>query len=189
MVFHDAALKRTTGLRAKVAKTSWKLLKTADAGGWFSSQFRGEPIPRLSDLLRWCRSRRVALFLDVKVNSHEKELAQLLKHSGWLSQITIGAGKAESLLRWRGLLPKNEIFWVTGHRRRVTQRRVRQALGLKLTGIAAYRRWIDLEAVRLAQSANLKLYVWTAQTPQEIKRLVRLGVDGIMSEVWPHHLL
>lgn len=186
VVFHDAALRRTAGFSGRVAETSWAVLKTLDAGGWFDSRFEGEPIPRLSEILSWCRRRRVAVFLDLKVNQNQRDLAGLLKRSGWLSRVMVGAGSVPSLKLWRRLLPKGQVFWVTGYRQKITPRRIKEAVRLGLTGIAAYRRWISPQAVSLTRSAGLKLYVWTARTPRQIRRLRRLGVDGIMSEVWPH---
>lgn len=185
IVFHDAQLRRTTDLKGPVARTPWRVLRKADAGSWFSPRFRGEPILRLSDFLNRCHRHQLAVFLDVKVNGNERELAQLLKRSAALSQIAIGAGKKESLRRWRRFLPETDLFWVTGDRQRVTRRLLEQAAGLGLAGMAAYRRWVDRESVSYARQAGLKLYVWTAHTPGQLKRLVRLEVDGIMSEVWP----
>jgi glycerophosphoryl diester phosphodiesterase len=62
IVIHDSSLKRTTNGRGWVNKKSWSYIKTLDAGGWFDSQFIGEGVPSLHDVLQLAQS------LDLKVN-------------------------------------------------------------------------------------------------------------------------
>jgi glycerophosphoryl diester phosphodiesterase len=38
---------------------------------------------------------------------------------------------------------------------------------------------VNEEFVRAVKAAGQKLYVWTVDDPEEAKRLVKLGVDGI----------
>ena len=185
IVFHDPALKRTTGRRGRLERVSWDTLSCLDAGSWFSSRFEGERIPRIEQVLDFCRRKGVKAFLDVKVIERERELVQALRASGGLNRVWIGAGTLHSLRRWRRLLGGRPLFWVTGFRAPVTAGRVHQARRLKLAGIVAYKRWATRAAVKRTHQAGLKLFVWTARRPKEIKRLALLGVDGIMSEVWP----
>ena len=42
---HDATLERTTDLSGFVSEKTWTNLQVADAGSWFGSTFRDEPIP------------------------------------------------------------------------------------------------------------------------------------------------
>jgi glycerophosphoryl diester phosphodiesterase len=41
---------------------------------------------------------------------------------------------------------------------------------------------VDRRFVRAAHAKNLAVHVWTVDTPDQMRRLVALGVDGIMSD-------
>lgn len=144
-----------------------------------------DPPPTLSKAISWCRARKVPVFLDVKETDGEARLLRILRESGWLRSIRILAGQPRSLRRWRRILPAGHpLYWVTGFRARLTPERIRTARRLKLTGLAAYKRWVDSGAVKRVHEAGLQLLVWTVRTAPELKAFARLGPDGIMSEVW-----
>ena len=162
--------------------------RTAD-GTWIvfhnKTRRRLDPIPAMSHVFAWCRRQHLPVYLDIKESSHEKELLILLQQSGWLGQTTLLAGSAPTLRRWRQLLPHHPLFWVTGYHESITTRRLSTARRVKLNGFVSYRRQISSESVEKVHRAGMKLLVWTARSAREIQRLSRLGVDGIMSEVWP----
>ena len=47
ILFHDDKLKRTTGAPGAVADRDLADLQSLDAGGWYASAFKGEPVPTL----------------------------------------------------------------------------------------------------------------------------------------------
>lgn len=81
-------------------------------------------------------------------------------------------------------MPKGPLFWVTGYRMALTPRRVALAKRFRLTGLVSYKKWVDRASLKRVREAGLKLYVWTVKHPRELRRFRRVGVDGIMSEVW-----
>lgn len=52
VVIHDETLDRTTDGDGFVNDKTWLQLQQLDAGSWFSSEFAGEPIPALEDVLK-----------------------------------------------------------------------------------------------------------------------------------------
>jgi len=186
VVFHDPTLRRTAGSRGRLARTSSKALYRFDVGSWFSPVFAGERIPTVEQVLDLCAGGRVRVFLDVKVSSGQKELARLLRRPAWRDLVWVGAGTAESLKRWRSLLPERPLFWVTGYRAPVTARRIAAARRIGLEGLLVYKRWASRSSVERVHGAGMKLYVWTVKTVSDFKSMRERGVDGIMSELWPH---
>ncbi len=185
VVFHDRDLRRTVGLKRRLNRTPWETLSHLEAGGWFSPLFRGEKIPRIEQVFEFCRSRKVRVFLDVKESGGEVDLAALLKKPAWSRYVWVGAGTVPALRKWRDLLDENPLFWVTGYRAPVTAARIRMAKRLRLEGLLVYKKWASKRAVRRAHEAGLKLYVWTARSWADLKRLKASGVDGVMNELWP----
>ncbi len=49
----------------------------------------------------------------------------------------------------------------------------------------AYKGRVNRAALERVHRAGMALYVWTARTTSELRRLSRLGVDGVMNEQWP----
>jgi len=188
VAFHDDTLQRTAGRSAYLARTGWETARTLDVGKWFSKKFAGERTPSLAEVLVLCRRRGVKVFIDVKVPSREKELLRTLRSSRWLHRTWIGAGTVASLRRWRRLLKEHPLFWVTGYHTPLTIGRVALARRLEMAGFVAYKRWVTPSVIQRVRSAGLKLCVWTVRRKSELRRFILLNVDGVMSEVWPHHL-
>ncbi len=165
-------------------------LRRARGGAWVVFH---DPLPKtpsaqilpLSQALAFCRARRLEAYLDVKDPRDEESLLRQIRASGWLKHTTVLAGRTASLRRWRQILPDHPLFRVTGFRTAVTPRAVAQASRLGLTGFVSYKRWVTKPAVERVHRAGLKIFVWTVRTAAELKRFARLGVDGIMSELWP----
>ena len=51
VVTHDDNLERVTGFKGRVAHTDFSRIRSLDAGGWFSHEFKGEKIPLLDEVL------------------------------------------------------------------------------------------------------------------------------------------
>jgi glycerophosphoryl diester phosphodiesterase len=66
MLIHDETLERTTSGRGPVAARSAAELETLDAGSWFSSRFAGERIPRLGQVVAFCRLHGIWMNAEIK---------------------------------------------------------------------------------------------------------------------------
>ncbi len=144
-----------------------------------------EWVPTLEQALGYCRRAGVRVYLDVKERSGERSLAQVVRKSGvWARTVWMG-GTPATLRRMRAAAYDRPLFWVTGYRRRITSRVLATARSIGLTGIAVYKGWVSRRTVVRTHRAGLKLFVWTARHAPELRRFARMGVDGIMSEVWP----
>ncbi|MBI3318733.1 MAG: hypothetical protein HYZ90_06320 [Candidatus Omnitrophica bacterium] len=172
VAFHDPSLRRITGSSGVVSRTPWTVL-------------RKHRIPSIQQVLSFCRKKNLRLFLDVKVSRGEQGLSSAIRRSGWGQAVWVGAGNPASLRRWRRVFKETPLFWVTGYRACVSGRRIGQAKKLKLTGIVVYKGWVNPSSVRRVHEKGLKLYVWTVRTGGELRRFSRMGVDAMMSEVWP----
>lgn len=51
IIFHDDTLDRTTDGGGVVDDYTLDVIGALDAGGWFSPEFRGEPVPTLEEML------------------------------------------------------------------------------------------------------------------------------------------
>ena len=165
-------------------------LRRRPDGGWVVFH---DPLPEIPngsflkfpEAISFCRSRGLEAYLDIKDPEGESSLARLIRSSRWAGHSSLLAGGPATLRRWRKLFPRQPLYWVTGYREPLTPRKVAQARRLRLTGFVSYRRWVTRASVERVHRAGLHLFVWTVRTAADLKRFARIGVDGIMSEVWP----
>ena len=75
-VLHDATLDRTSNGRGPIAEFQSRDLDRLDAGSWFSPEFAGERIPRMSDFLTELKPV-VDLYVEVKAAAPSKVAAEL----------------------------------------------------------------------------------------------------------------
>lgn len=79
VVIHDDTLERTTGGSGPVVEQTLAQLRTLDAGGWFSAEFKGERIPTLAHLLERYKGR---LHFHIEIKGRSSGLAQ--RTADWL---------------------------------------------------------------------------------------------------------
>jgi len=66
ILLHDDSLDRTTDGIGPVSSVSLDHISALDAGGWFSPDFRGEPVPTLEEMVDLILDLRLGLNLELK---------------------------------------------------------------------------------------------------------------------------
>jgi glycerophosphoryl diester phosphodiesterase len=151
-------------------------------------------VPTLESVLR--RFPGVLLNLDVKqrppqVPAYEHHLVDLLQAHGRTHDVIVAAFDERSTAVVASLAP--EIPLSPGRRgvaafaaalrlRRPVPSRLRRYAALQLPVRVAGRPFLTPRLVEAAHAAGLAVHAWTVDEPGEIRRLVGLGVDGVMSD-------
>jgi glycerophosphoryl diester phosphodiesterase len=65
VLMHDRTVDRTTTGRGYVKDLTLEELRALDAGAWFGSEFHGERVPTLRDVLLWAKDK-IALLVELK---------------------------------------------------------------------------------------------------------------------------
>jgi len=183
LAFHDASLGRVTDRDGRIADLPFSEVGQARVGG-------REPIPRLDDLLHAFPG--VRFNLDAKHASTLRPLARLLTSSPGLLDRVCLASFSDRRLAWlraalgpgvcTGLGPR-EI--VRLKRAAVTGRRAAlpaTALAVQVPPGPALLPLVDDRFVRTAHRHLLAVHVWTVDEEPVMRRLLDLGVDGIMTD-------
>jgi glycerophosphoryl diester phosphodiesterase len=66
VLIHDDTLDRTAGTSGEVTARTAEELAQLDVGRWHSPAFAGEPVPRLSEALAYCRARSIWPNVEIK---------------------------------------------------------------------------------------------------------------------------
>ena len=73
IVCHDSTLDRTTNRSGRYDGLTVADLAGIDAGGWFSPQFRGEPIPTLQNLIDLMNATGLNANIEIKPSEAGRE--------------------------------------------------------------------------------------------------------------------
>ena len=65
VAIHDDTLDRTTNGQGKVHDQTLAALRRLDAGSWFGSEYAGERIPTLEEILEFSKKNDVVFYLEL----------------------------------------------------------------------------------------------------------------------------
>jgi len=90
VVIHDPTVDRTTNGRGRVADLTWDELQRLDAGAWKGSEFVGERIPRLEEVLKLIDGC-VVVFVEIKEVGTEADIVATLGRLDAFDWVKIGS--------------------------------------------------------------------------------------------------
>ncbi|MBV2363264.1 glycerophosphodiester phosphodiesterase [Streptomonospora nanhaiensis] len=198
VVMHDSTLRRTTDVADvfperrtfNVADFTLAEIRRLDAGAWFGPGFAGERVPTLHESLEVLREEGLGALVELKVHRRDRDRAMARRLAEELSTDP----------HWReagaeGRLILQSFDWVMLREIAAAAPALHTAaLGktygrLGLRRIAQYARLINPHHLRVsapyvrhAHAQGLAMFGWTANNDQAIRRLIRDGVDGIITD-------
>ncbi|PRQ07131.1 glycerophosphodiester phosphodiesterase [Enhygromyxa salina] len=196
--FHDALLQRTTNGHGELRQLTLAQLRRLDAGYHFtldghSYPFRGQgvTIPTLEEV--------VGLDAEVRVNLDIKQakppivaaLWQQIETLGIHDRVLVGSEDLVSLRAFRRLARGTVVtsactaevfaFWLAA-RAKLSARVPIDYDALQVPVSHGSLRVVTAEFVRAAHQRGLQVHVWTIDEPEQMRWLIRLGVDGIVTD-------
>ena len=180
VLMHDLTVDRTTGGTGTVASLTQKQIRALDAGG--------EPVPTLARALGLTRGRSL-LVAEIKQPGIEPAVADAVREAGTLADVMVWSFFPQVLTAMRQVEPRlPTVLLLTGEALARWPEMRELALRLGAQGVSVFHQGLDELIVREARRSALAVYAWTADSAQEIGRLLALGVDGIVSN-YPERVL
>lgn len=182
VVIHDSTLERTTNGRGLVRVRTLADLKRLDAGAWFGPAFGGARVPALGEVVALARGR-VRLFVEIKGGSDfypgiESAVVRCLKEGGVLPDAVLMSFDHPALLAVRAAAPEAETAALLGGRPADAPG---VAAAARAGALALEHQLVTARERAVTAAAGLRLYAWTADEETEMRRLAKLGVDGIIT--------
>ena len=184
-LLHDDNLERTSNGWGVAGNFNWQDLLRVDAGSWFSSGFKGEPLPLLSQVAERCCQHGMMANIEIKPSTGTGPLTgkvvALAARELWadmtpplLSSFEIDALEAAQLAAPE--LPRGLLLdeW------RDDWRELTARLGC--VSIHLNHRLLDENRVDALHDAGLKILVYTVNNPQRAAELLRWGVNSICTD-------
>jgi len=186
VVIHDDTVDRTTDGSGPVRQKTLAELKALDAGARFNARFAGERIPTLQEVLNLVAGNRAFVNVEIKTDALrcdglEKKLVALVRRYGLEERLLISSFNPFALWRMRRLAPDLPLALLYAEDRRVYLRDRWFAFLSRPDALNPSFRMATQEHVRWAKSKRYRLYVWTVDEEPEMRRLIALRVDGIIT--------
>ncbi len=186
VALHDATLDRTTDTTGVVAALPWSRVRQARIGGT-------EPVPRLEELLGEWPDLRVNI--DVKADGAEAAVASAVERARAHDRVLLtsfsaarrrrtvaalsrpvatSAGRSEiaAFLAAAALPDVAALPAARAVLREVDCLQVPERAGLRV---------VSARTVALAHLVGRQVHVWTVDDPTDMRRLLDLGVDGLVT--------
>jgi glycerophosphoryl diester phosphodiesterase len=188
VVIHDPTVDRTTDGTGRVRDLPWAALRELDAGYRFraldgSAPFRGAGVrlPRLDDLLE--SFPRARINVECKAAEAAAPLARVIAGHGAADRVLIAAFREH---KRAGARPYAGPWGASYHQvAAVRFLRIGWAPGMDVLQVPE--RWRGFPVVTpafiaYAHRLNIPVQVWTVDDPDDMRRLLAWGVDGIQTD-------
>lgn len=188
VAIHDDTFDRTTTGRGAVQQMTLAEVRRLDAGSWFGSEFIGERVPTLSEILEFSAKNDVVFYLELKPSGFwggEHALINALRDSGEIQRaviISFDPVILDALRRIEPTLMTGLIF--SGQLENPLER----ALEIGARQLAVQGNLVTPNLLTEAHKQDLQAVCWTINNPAHMRLLAAAGVDGIISD-YPDRLL
>ncbi len=188
VAIHDATVNRTTNGQGAVHDMTLAELRRLDAGSWFGSEFGGERIPMLEELLEFSKKNDAVFYMELKPDGTwggEHALVGALRESGEIPRtvvicfdpgIVLNLRKIEPTLM-TGLLYDGQI-----------EKPIDKAVEIGARQLVVRGDLVTPAMIAEVQKKDLQIVCWTVNHPAHMRMLMAAGVDGIMSD-YPDRLV
>ena len=189
LLFHDDSLDRVTDGRGRISELTAAEVAAARIGG-------REPVPLFDELVTAFPD--VRLNLDVKDWSSVRSLAEGIERHHAHQRVLVASfsdRRRRAVLKLLSLpvassagVMTNALYVLLGPLmpavwlRRILRRALRDVQALQVPVRYGAFRVVTAGYVRRAHALGLVVHVWTINDPAEMRRLLELGVDGIVTD-------
>jgi len=185
IIIHDASLSRTTLSQGLVSTCSDQQLESLDAGSWFHAQYKGTPIPKLTELLNWQRQTGITLHLEIKplaTKTLEANLDKILSIIHTLADTDKLQLLSFQQAIFKRLQQLNNTLPTALGVPRCSKQAIENAIQNNCHQINCSHRYITEKWVQNLHQAGLRVGVYTVNDRQTIDQLNAWQVDSVFTD-------
>ncbi|HVC43503.1 MAG TPA: glycerophosphodiester phosphodiesterase family protein [Candidatus Binataceae bacterium] len=183
VVMHDDTVERTTDGTGAVKSLTLEEIHRLDAGVRFGAKFIGERVPTLDEVFA-IAGPRCALNIELKAAGLERRIIDIIEKHRATASALVSSFDWDAIAIVRHLEPRVRIGLLASQ---WPARLVGAAFELRAETINPRVDIVTEDLCIAAHQRNLNVYAWVADQPDEMRRLIAIGVDGIMTN-YPERL-
>ena len=179
VVCHDLNLARVAGVDVSLKNLTFDQLEQLDVGSHFSSQFAGEKIPSLEEVLEACKGH-IRLNIELKSIGTKSPLpevvAEMIKKMEMEDQCVITSVSLDYLKRIKEAEPELKTGYILA-----------AAYGSYYKNefvdfISIRSSLVTKKQIQAAHEYGKAIHVWTVNNRSEIEQMALIGVDNIITD-------
>lgn len=185
IVMHDLEVDATTDGKGPVKDKTLAELKELDAGSSFDPAFAGERIPTLSEVFE-AVGQRLLINIELKTlspraNGLEPVVAELVRKHGLEKRVIFSSFNPFAIRRIKKLLPQAPAGLLYAPDLPIYLRRAWLAPLCPHEARHPHYGMVNATSMRAFRARGYYVNVWTVDEPGEMRRLISLGVDAIIT--------
>lgn len=193
VICHNYTIDETSTGKGTIADMTLEQLKRYDYGSYYSKNFEGTEIPTLDEFLSFVETTDISVLnIEIKPPKQSetgivKETIRLVNEHGLHDKLLISsfdprllveAKKLDSSIKTGFLYsPKSPttptMFW----------RATKYAKSLGCDALHPYFLFVTEKYVKEAHDAGIMVNPWTVNLPEAIDKMLKVGVDGIITDL------
>ncbi|MDP9147296.1 MAG: glycerophosphodiester phosphodiesterase [Acidobacteriota bacterium] len=188
VAIHDETVNRTTNGKGAVHDMTLAELRRLDAGSWFGSEFAGERIPTLEEILAFAKKYDVVFYLELKPGGSwggEHALIGGLRESGEIPRTVVISFDPAILASVRRIEPTLMTGLLYDGQ---MEKPLERALEVGARQLAVRGDLITPLMLSAARKHDMQVVCWTINNSAHMRLLMTAGVDGLMSD-YPDRLV
>jgi len=186
VVFHDDDLRRICNVSGRIVTSTLAQLRELDAGRYFGPQFAGELIPTLDEVLETLPANA---FVNIEAKRFrfrsdglEAGIAEAFQRHSLAGRCIVSSFNPV-LLWWLGRIDRTiplGLLYAPDLPAGLNRGWPRHLL--RLAALHPYQGQVTPKQVQQARRRGQQINTWTVNEPAEMRRLIDLGVDGIITD-------
>ncbi|MFC4076866.1 glycerophosphodiester phosphodiesterase [Salinithrix halophila] len=191
VLMHDNTVDRTTNGSGEVKDLTLKEIRQLDAGSWFSSQYAGEKVPTLEEVLDRYRYQPINILIELKkpelYPGIEKQVALMLLKKGVSfrpGKIIVQSFNHDSLRTYHRLQPwvqTGVLVSLTEYRKGVSDEKLREWKEFSDYVNPNYK-LVDDRLVNRVHQNRMKILPYTIRSKATADEVRATGVDGFITD-------
>ena len=179
VIIHDEDTFRTTGQKGLVEDMNLFDLKQLDFG-------ENEKIPTLEELINLAKGK-ISLNCEIKVEGIIKKIVKIFQDTDLIDSVILSSFIHKELIKAKRIAPNIKLAALIPEGTGLLidwyfkKRAIDKAVKNKFFAINPLYKLVNRQFVDYAHKKGLKVYPWTVDSGIAIKKLVNVGVDGIIT--------
>lgn len=180
IIMHDESMKRTTGVDVRVGDVDYAYVAGLDAGSIFSEAYAGESIPTLEETLEFAVNNDVFLNIELKPadtdQNYVEGILELLERYDYIDRCVVASADYDMIKSVKQMNSDIRTVYI-----------MNMAFGnfgdMEYVDIFSIKHsYISANMVRNIHKNGKAVYAWTVNEKEEIKNLLLMDVDSIITD-------
>lgn len=177
ILLHDSNLRRVTGIDRNIWELSDHEVDKLDVGSWFSSEFAGEKVPYLEEVINAVKGK-IKLNIELKLNGHEQNLAEpvaeLIGKQEVIEQCIVTSFDYGTLVQVKEV----NAQITTGL---ICAMPIENIAKFKVDFYSVEQKLATIDFINTAHTIGRNVHVWTVNEIAAMEKFISRGVDNIIT--------